>query len=228
MWCAYPSHRGLYVTPLCEGDCPCLLSHVIHVAQPHAAAMVYAQCGSLPIALAARGHRVMVVSPQYSDFGAEQSEVRRQTCPCSATPCFFRQLIFCCCTALQQNHRAPMKPNVLRCLTIAANQQVKIPAMGTEAGLTFIQRNSVDFVFVSHPAYMRQGLYSDTHGVYGDNQARNRLKCPVCWMPPHVCAHCVFTGAAGGSADAPSWQLHADHAAVGSLTPWHQTISSRP
>lgn len=33
------------------------------------------QCGSLPIALAARGHRVMVVSPAYRDFGAEPTEV---------------------------------------------------------------------------------------------------------------------------------------------------------
>ncbi len=34
------------------------------------------QCGSLPIALAARGHRVMVVSPGYRDFDARQSDVR--------------------------------------------------------------------------------------------------------------------------------------------------------
>ena len=33
------------------------------------------QCGSLPIALAARGHRVMVVSPGYSDFGDQLSDV---------------------------------------------------------------------------------------------------------------------------------------------------------
>lgn len=34
------------------------------------------QCGSLPIALARRGHRVMVVSPEYRDFEAQQSDVR--------------------------------------------------------------------------------------------------------------------------------------------------------
>jgi starch synthase len=49
--------------------------------------------------------------------------------------------------------------------------------MGTEAGLAFIQRNGVDFVFVSHPSYLRQGLYSDTSGVYGDNQFRFMMLC---------------------------------------------------
>ncbi len=49
--------------------------------------------------------------------------------------------------------------------------QVTISMLGTEARLSFLRRKSVDFVFVCHPSYMRQGLYSDVHGVYGDNQA---------------------------------------------------------
>lgn len=35
------------------------------------------------------------------------------------------------------------------------------------------QIKGVDFVFVDHPSYPRPGgLYSDQHGVYGDNQVR--------------------------------------------------------
>ncbi len=35
------------------------------------------------------------------------------------------------------------------------------------------QIKGVDFVFVDHPSYPRPGgLYSDEHGVYGDNQVR--------------------------------------------------------
>lgn len=80
-------------------------------------------CGSLPIALAARGHRVMVVSPGYNDFGATQSNVN-------------------------------------------------VPILETTAGLSHLKRKGVDMVFVTHPSYQRQGLYSDTSGVYGDNQFR--------------------------------------------------------
>ncbi len=50
---------------------------------------------------------------------------------------------------------------------------------GTSAGLSHLQRKGVDFVFVSHPSYMRQGLYSDTSGVYGDNQASERSSCTL-------------------------------------------------
>jgi hypothetical protein len=62
--------------------------------------------------------------------------------------------------------------------------QAKVSVSGTEAGLSHLRRNGVDFVFVSHPAYMRQGLYSDTKGVYGDNQVSSRepptLLCVSC------------------------------------------------
>ena len=59
-------------------------------------------------------------------------------------------------------------------MALPAMLQVKVPVSGTEAGLSHLRRNGVDFVFVSHPAYMRQGLYSDTKGVYGDNQVSSR------------------------------------------------------
>ena len=69
-------------------------------------------------------------------------------------------------------------------MALPAMLQVKVPVSGTEAGLSHLRRNGVDFVFVSHPAYMRQGLYSDTKGVYGDNQVRSReasmLLCMTC------------------------------------------------
>jgi len=80
-------------------------------------------CGSLPIALARRGHRVMVVSPEYRDFEAQQSDV-------------------------------------------------SVKVLETSCGLSHLKRNGVDMVFVTHPSYQRQGLYSDTSGVYGDNQFR--------------------------------------------------------
>ena len=51
-----------------------------------------------------------------------------------------------------------------------ANTQVHVPVLQTEARLSFLQRDGVDFVFVQHPSYQRQGLYSDHQGVYGDNQ----------------------------------------------------------
>lgn len=116
------------------------------------------QCGSLPIALAARGHRVMVVSPQYSDFGAEPSEVRVLHAN-SGQPCILN-ILWSSGNAIVKQHGC------------SAVLQVKIPVSGTEAGLSHLQRKGVDFVFVSHPSYMRQGLYSDTSGVYGDNQVR--------------------------------------------------------
>lgn len=45
----------------------------------------------------------------------------------------------------------------------------------TTAGLSHLKRKGVDMVFVTHPSYQRQGLYSDTSGVYGDNQVRNSM-----------------------------------------------------
>lgn len=49
-------------------------------------------------------------------------------------------------------------------------EQVTVQVLETSCGLSHLKRKGVDMVFVTHPSYQRQGLYSDTSGVYGDNQ----------------------------------------------------------
>ena len=71
--------------------------------------------------------------------------------------------------------------------------QVKVPVSGTEAGLSYLRRNGVDFVFVSHPSYMRQGLYSDTKGVYGDNQVSGKAHCQAGRELPDFLIFCIGT-----------------------------------
>uniref|UniRef100_A0A7R9Z6Q7 Starch synthase, chloroplastic/amyloplastic n=1 Tax=Chlamydomonas euryale TaxID=1486919 RepID=A0A7R9Z6Q7_9CHLO len=86
-------------------------------------------CNSLPTALAARGHRVMVVSPRYKAYeGAADTGVRKQIGPYAEVGYF--------------------------------HQRVK----------------GVDFVFVDHASYPREGgMYADAYGPYGDNIFRFSL-----------------------------------------------------
>ncbi|KAG2432682.1 hypothetical protein HYH02_006667 [Chlamydomonas schloesseri] len=87
--------------------------------------------GSLPFALAERGHRVMVVSPRYAPYDGPKDTGAR------------------------------------------------VKLLGhAEVGYYHQQIKGVDFVFVDHPSYPRPGgIYSDTNGVYGDNQFRYSLLC---------------------------------------------------
>lgn len=81
--------------------------------------------GSLPIALASRGHRVMVITPHYQQYpGALPTGVR---------------------------------PTI----------------QGEEITYYHEIREGVDWVFASHPSFMRPGgIYGDENGEYGDNQWR--------------------------------------------------------
>ena len=45
--------------------------------------------------------------------------------------------------------------------------------LGTELSYAHLHKDGVDWVFVDHPSFQREGgLYGDSHGVYGDNQVR--------------------------------------------------------
>ena len=43
--------------------------------------------------------------------------------------------------------------------------------LGTELSYAHLHKDGVDWVFVDHASFQREGgLYGDSHGVYGDNQ----------------------------------------------------------
>ena len=51
--------------------------------------------------------------------------------------------------------------------------QLEIPVLGTPVSYRHLHDKGVDWLFVSHPSYIRpNGLYGDSHGTYGDNQVR--------------------------------------------------------
>ncbi|KAG0566283.1 hypothetical protein KC19_7G052100 [Ceratodon purpureus] len=108
-------------------------------------------CGSLPIALAQRGHRVMVVSPRYMN---------------GVTDDMFEGAFDCQC-------------------------RVPVTCFGGTQEVAFFHefRAGVDWVFVDHPSYHRQGTpYGDTRGTFGDNQFRFTLLCHAACEAPLVLA----------------------------------------
>ena len=49
--------------------------------------------------------------------------------------------------------------------------QVVVEMLGTEVSYSHLHKDGVDWVFVDHVSFQREGgLYGDAHGVYGDNQ----------------------------------------------------------
>lgn len=108
-------------------------------------------CGSLPIALAQRGHRVMVVSPRYMN---------------GVTDAYFEAAFDCQC-------------------------RIPITCFGATHEVAFFHefRAGVDWVFVDHSSYHRQGTpYGDTRGTFGDNQFRFTLLCHAACEAPLVLA----------------------------------------
>lgn len=108
-------------------------------------------CGSLPIALAQRGHRVMVVSPRYMN---------------GVTDAFFEAAFDCQC-------------------------RIPITCFGATHEVAFFHefRAGVDWVFVDHSSFHRQGTpYGDTRGTFGDNQFRFTLLCHAACEAPLVLA----------------------------------------
>ena len=119
-------------------------------------------CGSLPPALAARGHRVMVVAPRYANYDVA-NDSQAINCPSS---CF--------------HHVWHPPPPCLLPISTRATQgwahalqgpKKKAHVLGTEVGFYHHRSKGVDWVFVDHPSYPRPGgIYADAFGVYGDNQ----------------------------------------------------------
>lgn len=108
-------------------------------------------CGSLPIALAQRGHRVMVVAPRYMD---------------GVTDAMYEGAFDCQC-------------------------RISVACFGATHEVAFFHefRAGVDWVFVDHPSYHRQGTpYGDTRGAFGDNQFRFTLLCHAACEAPLVLA----------------------------------------
>ena len=59
--------------------------------------------------------------------------------------------------------------------------------LGTELSYAHLHKDGVDWVFVDHASFQREGgLYGDSHGVYGDNQvfsadpSLSTSSCQVC------------------------------------------------
>ncbi len=115
-------------------------------------------CGSLPMALAGRGHRVMVVSPRYMKGGGVG--VTTTTTEDSV----FAGAFDCQCRI------------TIGCFNAAH-----------EVAFFHEFRGGVDWVFVDHPSYHRPGTpYGDTRGAYGDNQFRFTLLCHAACEAPLV------------------------------------------
>ncbi|CAI5959060.1 unnamed protein product [Closterium sp. NIES-65] len=140
--------------------------------------------GSLPVALAARGHRVMVVAPRYMNgvtdklyAGAFDMQVGREG------------------ELAARGHRVMVvAPRYMDGVTDklyagAFDMQCRIKCFCFEGAheVAFFHefRDGVDFVFVDHPSYHRPGTpYGDQNGTFGDNQFRFTLLCHAACEAP--------------------------------------------
>ena len=140
-------------------------------------------CGALPAALAARGHRVMVVAPRYAEY--PDAEYTGVNADCNGNTVgyylahrandgvrisFFVEFfflsfsshhLFVLCRRRRLSHALLFYPSFLASF---------LPSL-------LSKQSKVDYVFVDHPSYPRPGggFYSDAAGSYGDNQFRFAL-----------------------------------------------------
>ncbi|KAG8501942.1 hypothetical protein CXB51_004576 [Gossypium anomalum] len=116
-------------------------------------------CGSLPIELASRGHRVMVVSPRYLN-GTSADEILHVS---------LMQIDASNYNVLEGNKRLHSSMSIGRVL------------------IGWLVGEDSNHVFVDHPSYHRPGNpYGDSHGAFGDNQFRYTLLCHAACEGPLV------------------------------------------
>ncbi|TVU12437.1 hypothetical protein EJB05_46084, partial [Eragrostis curvula] len=116
-------------------------------------------CGSLPVALAARGHRVMVVMPRYLNGTNDKNYANAfYTAKHIKIPCF------------------------------GGEHEVTFFHEYRDSVDWFKRTNiAVKWVFVDHPSYHRPGnLYGDKFGAFGDNQFRYTLLCYAACEAPLI------------------------------------------
>ncbi|EFJ40823.1 hypothetical protein VOLCADRAFT_99305 [Volvox carteri f. nagariensis] len=117
--------------------------------------------GSLPRALAARGHRVMVVSPRYLS------------------------------PATEERYAGLTNTGVRATLDLGPPQSGG--GGSHEVGFFHTHKDGVDWVFVDHMSYHRDGTpYGNAYGTYGDNLFRFALLCLAACEAPlllHIGGH---------------------------------------
>jgi starch synthase len=164
-------------------------------------------CGSLPPALAARGHRVMVVAPRYAPY--EDVQVNLMPAP---HPISRPQLKGPRTVVEGSQIAASIQRGALPC---AQGPKKVVHIQGDEVGFFHLRSKGVDWVFVDHPSYPRPGgIYADQYGVYGDNQVR-----ACCLAPCQPVLTCVHSFPAGGQCDPSSRQCRVGIAVRGCTLP---------
>lgn len=134
-------------------------------------------CGSLPIALAGRGHRVMVISPRYLNGTSADKNYSR------AKDLGVRVTVHCFGGSQEVSFYHEYRDGV-DWVTLFLHRffcGVLINLFSLLFGYFFLQ------VFIDHQSYHRPGNpYGDSKGAFGDNQFRFTLLCHAACEAPLV------------------------------------------